>query len=212
MKSPKNKTIGFSVEDGKPFLDRCITVTSKLSIEELLDRTILGDSLQVLEFLPQQSIDLLIADPCYNLDKNFELKACLTGLGLLYTHKVMNNENIVIDRDLLSNFSFNGTKESLPLFEALIKMGVYPDISFLLYASQEELTKRIIKRNPNDSDLTDPDVINQSYKKIMKFAKIYKLPVIVIDTNEKTEEQVFEEIKKRYKEAIKEYGDIESSR
>ena len=91
-------------------------------------------------------------------------------------------------------------------------MGVYPDISFLLYASQEELTKRIIKRNPNDSDLTDPDVINQSYKKIMKFAKIYKLPVIVIDTNEKTEEQVFEEIKKRYKEAIKEYGDIESSR
>ena len=57
MKSPKNKTIDFSVEDGKPFLDRCITVTSKLSIEELLDRTILGDSLQVLEFLPQQSID-----------------------------------------------------------------------------------------------------------------------------------------------------------
>lgn len=148
----------------------------------------------------------------YNLDKNFELKACLTGLGLLYTHKVMNNENIVIDRDLLSNFSYNGTRESLPLFEALIKMGVYPDITFLLYASQEELTKRIIKRNPNDSDLTDPDVINQSYKKIMQFAINYKLPVIVIDTNNKTEEQVFEEIKKRYKEAIKEHGNIESSR
>lgn len=153
-----------------------------------------------------------VEDRIYNLDKNFELKACLTGLGLLYTHKVMNNENIVIDRDLLSNFSYNGTRESLPLFEALIKMGVYPDISFLLYASEEELTRRIIKRNPNDSDLTDPDVINQSYKKIMQFAINYKLPVIVIDTNNKTEEQVFEEIKKKYKEAIKEHGDIESSR
>lgn len=153
-----------------------------------------------------------VEDRIYNMNKNFELKAYLTGLGLLYTHKIMNDENIVIDRDLLSNFSFNGTKESLPLFEALIKMGVYPDISFLLYASDEELTKRIIKRNPNDPDLTDPDVINQSYKKIMQFAIKYKLPVIVIDTNNKTEEQVFEEIKKKYKEKIREYGDIESSR
>lgn len=168
-----------------------------------VDREHLGD---------EYKIATQVEDRIYNLDKNFELKACLTGLGLLYTHKVMNNENIVIDRDLLSNFSYNGTRESLPLFEALIKMGVYPDISFLLYASQEELTRRIIKRNPNDSDLTDLDVINQSYKKIMQFAINYKLPVIVIDTNNKTEEQVFEEIKKRYKEAIKEYGNIESSR
>lgn len=148
----------------------------------------------------------------YNQDKNFELKACLTGLGLLYTHKTMNNENIVIDRDLLSNFSYNGTKESLPLFEAFIKMGIYPDISFLLYASDEELTKRIMKRNPQDPDLTAPDVINQSYKKIFKFIKLYNLPVILINTNEKTEEQVFEEIKNKYKEVIKENGNIEPNR
>ena len=153
-----------------------------------------------------------VEDRIYNQENNFEVKACLTGLGLLYTHKTMSNENIVIDRDLLSNFSYNGTRESLPLFEAFIKMGIYPDISFLLYASKEELTKRIIKRNPNDPDLTDKDVISQSYNKILKFIKLYKLPVIIIDTNEKTEEQVFEEIKKKYREAIKQNGDIESSR
>ena len=71
MKSPKNKTIDFSLEEGKPFVDRCITVSSKTIIDKLIDKTILGDSLQVLDFIPQGSIDLLIADPCYNLDKNF---------------------------------------------------------------------------------------------------------------------------------------------
>ena len=46
----------------------------------------------------------------------------------------------------------------------------------------------------------------------MKFAINYNLPVIVIDTNNKTKEQVFEEIKKKYKEVAKEHGNIEPSR
>ena len=71
MKSPKNKTIDFSVEEGKTFLDKCVTISSKTTIDELLDKTIIGDSLKILEHIPHQSIDLLIADPCYNLDKNF---------------------------------------------------------------------------------------------------------------------------------------------
>lgn len=146
----------------------------------------------------------------YNNTRSSELKACLTGLGLLYVHKNMKDKNIVIDRDLISNFSYNGTRESLPLFEAFIKMGVYPDISFLLYANNEELVKRIKNRNPEDTDLTDKDVILQSYNKIMKFIKIYNLPTILIDTNNKSEQQVFEEIRSKYMEVLRENGDIES--
>lgn len=71
MKSPKNKTIDFSIDEGKVFLDRCVTVNSLTQIDKVLDKTIIGDSLQVLEYLPEKSVDLLIADPCYNLDKNF---------------------------------------------------------------------------------------------------------------------------------------------
>lgn len=71
MKSQKNKTIDFSIDEGKPFIDRCITVSSPIAMDKLLDKTILGNSLQVLEYIPQKSVDLLIADPCYNLDKNF---------------------------------------------------------------------------------------------------------------------------------------------
>ena len=72
MKSPKNKTIDFTLEEGKCFVDRCITVDSATSIKELLDKTILGDSLSIMDFIPHYSIDLLIADPYYNLDKNFK--------------------------------------------------------------------------------------------------------------------------------------------
>ena len=89
-------------------------------------------------------------------------------------------------------------------------MGVYPDISFLLYANNEELVKRIKNRNPEDTDLTDKDVISQSYNKIMKFIKIYNLPTILIDTNNKSEQQVFEEIRSKYMEVLRENGDIES--
>lgn len=71
MKSLKNKTIDFTLEEGKPFVDRCISLYSDTTLDKLLDKTIIGDSLSVMDFIPHHSIDLLIADPCYNLDKNF---------------------------------------------------------------------------------------------------------------------------------------------
>lgn len=71
MKSPKNKTIDFTLEEGKIFLDRCITVNRKTTVDKVIDKTILGDSLKIMELLPQKSVDLLVADPYYNIDKNF---------------------------------------------------------------------------------------------------------------------------------------------
>ena len=71
MKSPKNKTIDFTLEQGKHFLERCVKVNSAVTIDKILDKTILGDTLCTLGFLPEKSVDLLIADPYYNLDKSF---------------------------------------------------------------------------------------------------------------------------------------------
>ena len=71
MKSPKNKTIDFAIESGKIYLDRCISLNSRSEILKIQDKTILGDCFKVLDYIPQQSIDLLVADPYYNLDKSF---------------------------------------------------------------------------------------------------------------------------------------------
>ena len=71
IKSARNKTIDFSLEEGKEYLSRCISIDRACSIEEVLDRTITGDCLQVMDCLPRGSVDLIIADPPYNLDKDF---------------------------------------------------------------------------------------------------------------------------------------------
>lgn len=74
MKADRNKTIDMTVEEGREYLERCITVSEKVTLDTVLDRTILGDTFETLRLLPEKSIDLLIVDPPYNLDKNFNGK------------------------------------------------------------------------------------------------------------------------------------------
>ena len=71
-KASRNKTIDISVEDGKAFLSRCARVTKAVSdIAEITDKTILGDTFKVCPRLPEKSVDLIIADPPYNLRKTY---------------------------------------------------------------------------------------------------------------------------------------------
>lgn len=70
-KAGRNKTIDISVEDGRQFLERCITAEKKLELADIIDKTILGDCMAVMPLLPTGFVDLLIADPPYNLDKDF---------------------------------------------------------------------------------------------------------------------------------------------
>lgn len=48
---------------------------SVLDLEDILDKTILGDTLEILPKLPRECVDLLIVDPPYNLEKDFHGKA-----------------------------------------------------------------------------------------------------------------------------------------
>ena len=71
MKSAKNKTIYISLTDGQEYLQRCISVSRKTEVKNILNKTIIGDSLKVMEKLPRSFVDLLIVDPPYNLNKNY---------------------------------------------------------------------------------------------------------------------------------------------
>lgn len=71
MKAKRNKTIDISIEEGRQYLDRCITVDRPVTVSQILDRTICGDSLRIMPHLPDGFVDLLIVDPPYNLDKSF---------------------------------------------------------------------------------------------------------------------------------------------
>ena len=69
MKSKRNKTIDFPLEQAGEYLERAVKIES---VETLpLNSTVIGDTFSALEKLPDNSVDLLIVDPPYNLDKNF---------------------------------------------------------------------------------------------------------------------------------------------
>ena len=71
MKAERNKTIDFPLEEGKEYLDRCIVLDTEKDFSNIVNKTILGDTLQSIKYIPNNSIDLIIADPPYNLDKDF---------------------------------------------------------------------------------------------------------------------------------------------
>ncbi len=69
MKSQKNKTIDFPLSQAESYLQKVIT--AKNYDGKKINCTINGDTFDVLKKLPDKSIDLLIVDPPYNLDKDF---------------------------------------------------------------------------------------------------------------------------------------------
>ncbi len=68
IKSVKNKTIDFSIEDGKEFLSKCIDENDYSGQKNV---TIIGDFFNIIDKIENNSVDLLIVDPPYNLTKNF---------------------------------------------------------------------------------------------------------------------------------------------
>jgi site-specific DNA-methyltransferase (adenine-specific) len=71
QKSQRNKTLDAPLEEEKVFFDKCISVENKVNFEQIKNKTICGDTLKVLENLPEKFADLLIVDPPYNMQKNF---------------------------------------------------------------------------------------------------------------------------------------------
>lgn len=71
MKSDKNKTIDFDVDQGQVYLTKALRSLQGLDFKDLINKSILGDSLSVLESIPDGSMDLIIVDPPYNLSKNY---------------------------------------------------------------------------------------------------------------------------------------------
>ena len=71
-KSPRNHTIDTPLCEGGGLLSRCLRADGKpIPFEGALDRTIIGDTFEVLPLLPSGIADLIIADPPYNLKKSF---------------------------------------------------------------------------------------------------------------------------------------------
>ena len=95
MKAERNKTIDIDINQGKSYLQRCMNIKDKvINYNRILDRTIIGDTFDVLKKMPTNFVDLAIVDPPYNLDKDFngnKFKKTSDELYAEYTEKWLND-------------------------------------------------------------------------------------------------------------------------
>ncbi len=70
-RAPRNRTLVLSDRDARRLRSRLMVVAQPVPIAACVDRTIVGDSFDVLPLLPRTCVDLLIVDPPYNLTKDF---------------------------------------------------------------------------------------------------------------------------------------------
>ena len=72
-KSPKNKTIDFSAEEGKKYIEKCLRVNGneKINKRNIINKIIIGDTFELLKKMPDNVADLIVVDPPYNLSKNY---------------------------------------------------------------------------------------------------------------------------------------------
>ncbi len=71
IQSSRNKTLSIGDHDLKNFANKLITLAKKVSLPEIQGKTIHQDLFDAVDFLPENSVDLLITDPPYNLTKTF---------------------------------------------------------------------------------------------------------------------------------------------
>ena len=74
-KSSRNKTIELSENEIVRLEKKLLSLDGQFSEDQVINKTILGDALEVIDYLPDRFVDLLFVDPPYNIDKVFGAKA-----------------------------------------------------------------------------------------------------------------------------------------
>lgn len=132
------------------------------------------------------------------LDRIYELdeasRTIFFGKGNLIAVTKYPEKDIVIDRHLVSNYYWNGSKKLYNYYDELIKTCGKPDITIYLYASPKERYKRLKERNQNDLDLSDQTVFEDELEKVLEFLNDFNLEYKIIDTNNKSIEDVCHEV------------------
>lgn len=131
------------------------------------------------------------------------IRSWFFSLGNIMAAQKYNGENVVIDRHFVSNYYWNASEGQDPIFKTMIDLIGKPDLTIVVYATPQTRIERMKKRNPNDSDLSDLDIFIDGYGKMIKFLDDFSLPYVVIRNENKTIEELHEEIRRIVEECIK---------
>ena len=125
-----------------------------------------------------------------NVQENKIFTSWFYGLGNIFLYHKFKDENIITDRHLVSNYFWSGDESSQPVFDCIIKLIGKPDYTFLLYANEEEIIRRLKKRDINDSDINKVQLNNKAFRKMKTFLSDYDMKHQVIDSTELDQDEV----------------------
>lgn len=66
-RAPRNQTLTLSDEEQKLYEGKLLSLTHKVSLSEIIDKTICQDICKAVKFMPEAVADILVVDPPYNL-------------------------------------------------------------------------------------------------------------------------------------------------
>lgn len=172
------------------------TLAKKLSTE--LGYKYVEDPVRMLLGLSEEDYDNL----CYKVwDRKYEnASAFMFCFGNIMTRSL--GENVVVDRHLLSTYYWDSNEQNSKLFDIATYGQAIPDLTIVLYADIDTRISRIKSRNAEDEDLTEKMVLNEGYEKMLSFADETNIPYVVIDTTNKSIEDVYNESLISVKNAI----------
>lgn len=132
-----------------------------------------------------------------NANKDRIFTSWFYGLGNIYLYTMFKNENIITDRHFLSNYAWSGTQDNVEVYDLLVKKLGYPDLTVILYANEKAILTRLKNRDKNDTDIGKEKLSKEKYEKMIFFAEKYNIPYMLIDTSDKTPDEIVELIMKR---------------
>ena len=71
LKAPRNRTLTLNKGERDKLKSNLLVFNHAVNLSEIINKTIWGDTLEVVDYLPGNFVDLLVLDPPYNLNKSF---------------------------------------------------------------------------------------------------------------------------------------------
>lgn len=126
-------------------------------------------------------------------NKNSVIRTWIYGFANIF-NMLHYETDVVIDRHCLTTYYYNADNNSRELYKYMQKYMGKPDYVIILCASEQTRRARICNRNLNDPDLLSEKKMRYGYDEMKEAARYLELNYQVIDTDNKTIEQVVEEV------------------
>lgn len=140
---------------------------------------------------------------CHNYRNTVNLDA--DSMLMLYSLSCFlsgRKENVVCDRHLATVFFWYGNKTTLFVAETIYKLTKKPDITIILDVTVDTALTRIKKKLANNTinkfeaqrDFKKAKEANKFVKNVIPFLQHFNLPYAIIDANEKSVEEILNEV------------------